>query len=61
MKVGDLVRHKRWGGLGIVVSVPPESSMIEVFWSGEKPRRQKHLLGELKVLRYIAELVGEQN
>ncbi len=50
MKVGDLVKDKLWGELGIVVCVPPMSSMIEVFWSGEKPRRQKHLLGDLEVL-----------
>ena len=52
MKVGDLVKDNLWGELGIVVCVPPMPSMIEVFWSGEKPRRQKHLLGDL-------ELVGE--
>ena len=51
MKVGDLVKDKLWGELGIVVCVPPMPSMIEVFWSGENPRRQKHLLGDLEVLR----------
>ena len=50
MKVGDLVKDKLWGGLGIVVCVPPMPSMIEVFWSRENPRRQKHLLGDLEVL-----------
>jgi len=50
VKVGDLVKDKLWGELGIVVCVPPKPSMIEVFWSGENPRRQKHLLGDLEVL-----------
>ena len=48
MKVGDLVKDKLWGELGIVVCVPPMPSMIEVFWGGENPRRQKHLLGDLE-------------
>ena len=50
MKVGDLVRGKLWEELGIVVCVPPMPSMIEVCWTGEKPRRQKHLSGELERL-----------
>ena len=50
MKVGDLVKGKLWEELGIVVCVPPMPSMIEVCWTGEKPRRQKHLSGELEVL-----------
>jgi len=50
MKVGDLVKGKLWGEFGIVVCVPTMPSMIEVCWTGEKPRRQKHLSGELEVL-----------
>ena len=50
MQVGDLVKDKLWGEFGIVVCVPPMPSMIEVCWTGEKPRRQKHLSGELEVL-----------
>ena len=50
VKVGDLVKGKLWGELGIVVCVPPMPSMIEVCWIGEKPRRQKHLLGDLEAL-----------
>ncbi len=50
MKVGDLVKGKLWEELGIVVCVPPMPSMIEVCWTGEKPRRQKHLSGELEVM-----------
>tara|TARA_B100000073_G_C23723577_1_gene568490 strand:+ start:36 stop:200 length:165 start_codon:yes stop_codon:yes gene_type:complete len=53
MKVGDLVKDKLWGELGIVVCVPPKPSMIEVVWSRENPRRQKHLLGDLEVLAEI--------
>ena len=50
MQVGDLVKGKLWGEFGIVVCVPTMPSMIEVCWTGEKPRRQKHLSGELEVL-----------
>tara|TARA_R100001509_G_scaffold87930_1_gene50182 strand:- start:485 stop:649 length:165 start_codon:yes stop_codon:yes gene_type:complete len=50
MKVGDLVKDKLWGRLGIVVCAPPMPSMIEVFWFGDDPRKQKHLLGDLEVL-----------
>jgi hypothetical protein len=50
VKVGDLVKGKLWGELGIVVCVPPMPSMIEVCWTGEKPRIQKHLLGDLEAL-----------
>jgi len=53
VKVGDLVKDKLWGELGIVVCVPPKPSMIEVFWSGENPRRQKHLLGDLEELETV--------
>tara|TARA_Y100000593_G_scaffold54905_1_gene102573 strand:- start:333 stop:491 length:159 start_codon:yes stop_codon:yes gene_type:complete len=48
VKVGDLVKDKLWGELGIVVCVPPMPSMIEVLWTGT--RIQKHLLGDLEVL-----------
>jgi len=50
MKVGDLVKGKLWGELGIITCVPPMPSMVEVCWTGEKPRKQKHLSGELEVL-----------
>ena len=61
MKVGDLVKDKLWGELGIVVCVPPMSSMIEVCWTGEAPRRQKHLLGDLEVLRRHYKVGWERN
>lgn len=48
MKVGDLVKDKLWGQLGIVVCAPPMPSMIEVFWTGA--RRQKHFLGDLEMI-----------
>lgn len=50
MKVGDFVKGKLWEELGVIIRVPPMPSMIEVCWTGEKPRRQKHLSGELEVL-----------
>ena len=50
LEVGDLVKGKLWEELGIVVCVPPMPSMKEVCWTGEKPRRQKHLSGELEVI-----------
>ncbi len=59
MKVGDLVKDKLWGRLGIVVCVPPMPSMIEVFWSGEKSRAQRHLLGDLEVLEIHEEEESE--
>ena len=56
MKVGDLVKDKLWGRLGVVVCVPPMPSMIEVFWSGDNPRKQKHLLGDLEILVTYAQI-----
>lgn len=50
MKVGDLVKGKLWGELGMIIRVPPMPSMIEVCWTGEKPRIQKHLLAEMEVI-----------
>ena len=55
MKVGDLVKGKLWEELGIIIWVPPMPSMIEVCWTGEKPRIQKHLLGDLEALEVISE------
>jgi len=48
MKVGDLVKDKLWGRLGIVVCVPPMPSMIEVFWSGDNPQKTKASLGRFR-------------
>ena len=50
MQVGDLVKGKLWGEFGIVVCVPPMPSMIEVCWTGQNLRIQKHLSGELEII-----------
>jgi len=50
VQVGDLVKGKLWGELGIVVCVPTMPAMIEVCWAGEYPQRCMHLSGELELV-----------
>ena len=57
LKVGDLVNHRRdylVPGLGLVVSVLPESATVTWLKAGYQARHEKHLLTK-------AEVRGEYN
>lgn len=66
-KLGEIVRHKRFGFRGVIFDVDPEYSNTEEWWNAIpldiRPERDQpfyHLLAENEEAEYVA-YVSEQN